>query len=197
MKILIVVIALIGVGCAAATVEEDFKDFIALIPAKQIKDIVVKYQATDVEFQTAIAYLKGTEFSSLVTTIHAKEPVKALEKYLFDAGINIDVLWKYIEDIFTNVRGEVKSQSGSLKEFLKEVKKAVPTAKIFKMFLDKMKNSPAFQDCFAKVSSEEAHQLVEEVRGVPEVQSLTAKLMEMDVEVERYIKIVYALFGWK
>lgn len=197
MKLLIAFGVLFGASFAATTLEEDFKDFLALIPETQIRDIAKKYLATDLEFQAAVTYLQGEEFSKLVKDVRKMEAVKEFEKYLMDAGIDIEAVLKYLHDLITDVQPTIEAQPRSLKGFLEEVKKTIPTGKMIKLLMDKMKNSSAFQEFFKKVSSEETHQLVEEVRALPEVKRLTTKLTELGIEVERYVKILYAIFGWK
>lgn len=197
MKVIIVLVALIGVSVTATTLEDDFKDFVALIPEKQIRDIATKYLATDPEFQAAVAYLQGEEFKALVNEIREKEAVKEFKQYLIEAGIDVDAVLEYLHNLITGAQPKIEAEPRSLKGFLEEVKKTLPVGKFIKLFMDKMKNSPAFKEFFAKVSSEETHQLVEEVRVLPEVQRLTAKLTEMGIEVEKYMKLIYAIFGWK
>lgn len=197
MKIIFAIFTLIGTGLTAATLEDDFKDFIALIPEKQIREIANKYMATDPEFQAAVVYLQGKEFSALVNEISEKKAVKEFKQYMIDAGIDVEAVLEYINSIIVGAQPTVKIEPRSLKGFLEEVKKTLPIGKFIKMFLDKMKSSPAFKDFYAKVSSEDSHQLVEEVRNLTEVQRLCARLTELGIEVEKYIKIVYVVFGWK
>lgn len=197
MKVIIALFAFFTMTLAATTLEEDLKDFLALIPEKEIRDIAKKYLATDPEFQAAVAYLQGDEFAALVNEIREKEAVKEFKQYLTEAGIDVEAVLEYLHNLITGAQTTFKGEQRSLKGFLEEVKKTLPVGKLIKMFMDKMKKSPAFQEFFAKVSSEESHQLVEEVRALPEVQRLSARLTELGVDVERYLKIVYAIFGWK
>lgn len=197
MKVTIALFALIGASLAATTLEDDFKDFMALIPEKQIRDIATKYLATDPEFQAAVAYLQGEEFKALVNEIREKEAVKEFKQYLIDAGIDVEAVLKYLHDLITGAQPKIQAEPRSLKGFLNEVKKTLPVGKLIKLFMDKLKGSPAFKEFFAKLASEETHQLVEEVRILPEVQRLSARLTELGVEVERYLKLIYAIFGWK
>jgi hypothetical protein len=57
-------------------------------------------------------------------------------------------------------------------------------------------NSPDFQGLYTKVSSEEAHTLVEEVRAIDEVQRLAQRLKDMGVKVDEALAVVYDFLGW-
>lgn len=188
--------ALIGSGLAATTLEEDFKEFEALIPQEQIRDIALKYLATDPEFKAAVVYLKGPEFAALVKEVGEKEAVKEFEEYLIDAGIDIKAFLDYIHNLIAGAEPAFRFEQRSLKGFFEEVKKTLPIGKIISLYMDKMKNSPAFQQFFMRITAEDFHQLVEEVRALPEVQRLNGKLQELGIEIERYLNIIYAIFGW-
>lgn len=189
--------AFISATLAATTLEEDFQDFAALIPEDEIRDIARRYLATDPEFKAAVAYLQGPEFAELVREIRQKEAVKEFEEYFIEAGVDIVGFFEYIHNLIMGAETRLRGESRSLKGFLDEVKRTLPIGKLIRLFSDKMKNSPAFQAFFEKVSSEDSHQMVEEIKALPEVQRLNKKLKEMGIEVERYMKIIYAIFGWQ
>lgn len=192
----ILLCALIGSSLAATTLEDDFKEFEALIPKEQIRQIARRYLATDPEFKAAIAYLKGPEFAALVKEVGEKEAVKEFEEYLMDAGIDIKAFLDYIHNLIAGAQPALRVEQRSLKGFFEEVKKTLPIGQIISLYMDKMKNSPAFQQFFLRISAEDFHQVVEEVRALPEVQRLNGKLQELGIEIERYLNIIYAIFGW-
>lgn len=199
MKLALVLFALLGSSLAAParTLQEDFEDFASLIPTAEIAEIARRYLATDPEFRGAIAYLKSREFAELAEQVESKEAVQEFRRYLVEAGIDVDAILDYIKDVLEGTETAYRSGGRSLKGFFEEVERALPVGKLMKMFMDKMKNSPSFQDFFKKVSSEEAHGLVEEVRALPEVRRLDERLTEMGFDVEGTWKIIYAIFGWK
>lgn len=197
MKLTIFLFAVIGSSLAATTLEQDFQDFADLIPHEKIREIARRYLATDPEFKAAVQYLQGPEFAALIAEIREKQAVKEFKQYLIDAGVDIEAFLSYIHDLIVGAETKIQDESRSLKGFIDEVRKTLPIGKIIRLYMDKMKNSPAFQEFFAKISSKDFYQMVEEVRALPEVQRLHAELTELGIEIDRYLSIIYAILGWK
>lgn len=201
MNFAVLLYALIGIHFVSSTLEDDFNDFAKLIPEEKIRDIVRKYMSTDPEFQTTVAYLKSKDFADLVHQIGEKEVVQHFIQHLIDAGIDFQKLLDYLHNLFSGTDTVRGSEDGlvarGVKEFFDEVKEALPIGKLIQTFMIKMKISPDFQKFFAKISSQQTRQYVDEIRALPEVQQLHEELGELGTIIDQVIKFVYAVFGWK
>lgn len=198
MKGLFVICTLLfGAALAAPTrtLESDLKEFVDLIPVDEVKAIAQKYLNNDQEFQDAIAYLQGDEWAALVAEVRANPTVQELKEYLSNLGIDLEAIVDWIHNIIAGAKPQEVAQRG-LKDFVEDIKEALPIADIVALFSDKLQNSEDFQDFYAKISSEKSHQLVEEVRAIPEVQRLAARLLELGIDLKPVLDFIYGLFGW-
>lgn len=175
---------------------DDFKDFLALIPVSELKDIVCSYR-DDPEVQLAVNYLRGEEFAGLVAAVREKETWQEFKDYLNDAGVDIELVIAFIHNLIANgFCGDGKASGRSLRDLFEELKAALPIEDIKELYHDKLENSPDFQDFFEKVSSEKARELVEEVIALDEFQKLAAKLEELGFDLQKLKDFIYNLLGW-
>lgn len=201
MKAIFVFAALLSVGFAlpaTRTLDEDLQDFVDLVPTEKLKEILYDHVANDEEFKSAIKYLKGSEWAELLQEVASKEEVQEFKQYLIDSGIDVDKIIAYIRDWINNVDVDASSAaSRGLREFIDEIKEALPIDDIVALFYNKLQNSEDFQQFYAKISSEKAHALVEEVRALSAVQDLAARLLELGVDLKKALDFIYNLFGWE
>jgi hypothetical protein len=159
--------------------------------------IVDDHLQTDGAFVAVVEYLQGPEWTELVDTVGAKPAVQDFIQYLNDAGIPVDTILAWIDDVIKGaVPGTDPDEEGSLRPILDEVEGILPLDDLLALLNDKLQNSPDFQALYVEVSSEEAHTLVEEVRALDEVQRLAQRLMDMGVMVEEALAVVYEFLGW-
>lgn len=198
-SIFVICTLLFGAALAAPTrtLESDLEEFVELIPVDELKTIAQKYLNTDKEFQDAIAYLQSDEWAALVAEVRANPTVQEFKEYLSDLGIDLEAIVEWIHNIIAGAKPEGVVGQRGLKEFVEEVKAALPVADLIKLFLDKLQTSKDFQEFYAKISSEKSHQLVEEVRAIPEVQRLAARLLELGIDLKKVLDVIYEIFGWK
>lgn len=200
MKGLFVICALLfGAALAAPssrTLESDLEEFVALIPVDELKAIAQKYLNTDAEFQEVIAYLQGDEWAALVAEVRANPTVQEFKEYLSNLGIDLEAIVEWIHNIIAGAKPEEVVAQRGLKDFVEEVKEALPTAELLALLVDKLQNSEDFQEFYATISSEKSHQLVEEVRAIPEVQRLAARLLDFGIDLTAVLDFIYELFGW-
>lgn len=198
MKLLLIALAVIGLSAAVPTksLEDDFNDFVELIPVAKIGAIIRKYIDTDAEVQRVLAYLQSEEWLGLIHDVASKQAVQNLRKYLISAGINIDAIIKYLYDLIANTHPNSKASSRIMRQLLDEIEAEIPVADIIALLNDKLSNSPVFVEFLEKLSSEENHKLFEEVRVLPEVQRLIPKLIAMGLDPIGALKVIYRFLGW-
>ncbi|KAH0819479.1 hypothetical protein GEV33_003312 [Tenebrio molitor] len=176
---------------------DDLLEFLALIPLEDIEAIVDDHLQTDGAFVAVVEYLQGPEWAELVDTVGAKPAVQDFIQYLNDAGIPVETILAWIDDVIRGaVPGTDPDEEGSLRPILDEVEGILPLTDLLALLNDKLQNSPDFQALYVEISSEDAHTLVEEVRALDEVQRLVQRLIDMGVMVEEALAVVYEFLGW-
>ncbi|EEZ99678.2 hypothetical protein TcasGA2_TC002435 [Tribolium castaneum] len=184
-------------GKSVESLIDDFADFIKLLPVDDIKAIADKHLANDGTFAAVIIYLQGDEWAALVETIKNKPEVQDFVKYLTDAGLPVDEIVAWIHNLIANaVPGVEPDENGSLRPLLDEIEAILPVADLIALLNDKLQNSPDFQAFYVRISSENAHALVEEIRAIDEVQRLAQRLRDFGVKVDEVLAIVYDFLGW-
>ncbi|GJQ70966.1 hypothetical protein Trydic_g882 [Trypoxylus dichotomus] len=202
MKILVLFTTLICLATSAPSISNDtglsndIADFLEIVPVEKIKKIAVQHLHDDPEFQAAVQYIKGPEFGDLLAELILQPEVIALKNFLKDAGIDLDIysakLCSFLEGI--NIQTDYKERS--LKKFIEEVRQIIPMAKLIEAYDNKMNTSPAFQEFYRKVTSEEAHQLISKVRALPVFKKIVAEFNVMGIDLDRIFSVAYSIFGW-
>lgn len=198
MKLIFFTLAIISAALAAPSsksLQDDFKDFIDLIPTDKLKEITCNYK-DDAEVQLAIKYLRSEEFSGLVEAVREKTAWKEFKNYLNGAGIDIEAIINYVHDIIVNGVCNDVSSRGGLKDLINDLRNAIPVEEVKALFHDKLENSADFQEFFAKVSSNKSRELVEEVIALEEFQKVAKKLKELGFDLQKIKDFIYKLFGW-
>ncbi|XP_071050731.1 uncharacterized protein [Onthophagus taurus] len=201
MKLALVLFAVVALGSAYPThrdLQGDLEDIVATIPLSEIRAIARKYAENDAEFQEVVKYLQGPEWAELVQTVADNETWQRFKAYMSDAGVDIDGVIQYLHDLIAGAPIPVakKSEVRSVRDFVDEVLAILDLQAVLEALNDKLNNSADFQEFFGKISSEDAHQMVEEIRAIPEVQRIAQRLREMGIDVDKVIDLVYGLLGW-
>lgn len=199
MKYFLVVSALVCASALAApsakSLQDDFKEFINLIPVAELKKITCSYK-DDPEVQLAVQYLRSEEFAGLVKAVREKKTWIEFKDYLSSAGIDVEAVIGFIHGLIVNGVCESTASSRTLKNLLEDLKAAIPVDKIKTLFYEKIQNSADFKEFFGKVSSEKSRALVEEVIAMEEFQRIAAKLQELGFDLKKFKDFIYGLFGW-
>lgn len=175
--------------------KSDFQDFAKLIPVEKIRAIAQKYIKNDQEYQYAVSYLQSKEWTDVVEQISAKPAAQVIKQYLLMHGIDVGSILKSTINILTGVKSSKRVRRG-LKDFVQELKEAIPMEDIKALFDKKMQNSRDFQDFFALISSDLSRKLVEEIRDIPEIKRLVERLKEVGVDLKPTMDDMYELLGW-
>nr|XP_022921073.1 protein G12-like [Onthophagus taurus] len=203
MKFALVFFALMAtcsaIPCTGRDLQQDFEDIIATIPLSQIKAIAQEHLENDGEFQEVVKYLQGAEWSNLVDTVADNPTWKRFKAYMDSVGVDVNGVIQYFHDLIAEV--EISKCTDdvnirSVKEFLDEIRQILDLSATFAILSEKLNTSPDFKEFFENISSEEAHAMVEEILALDEVQRIAERLLEMDIEVDKIIDLVYGLLGW-
>ncbi|XP_071050743.1 uncharacterized protein [Onthophagus taurus] len=201
MKLALVLFAVVALGSAYPThrdLQGDLEDIVSTIPLSEIRAIARKYAENDAEFQEVVKYLQGPEWAELVQTVADNETWQRFKAYMSEAGVDIDGVIQFLHDLIAGAPIPVakKSEVRSVRDFVDEVLAILDLQAVLAALNDKLNNSADFQEFFGKISSEDAHQMVEEIRAIPEVQRIAQRLREMGIDVDKVIDLVYGLLGW-
>lgn len=97
------------------TIQEDFSDFLLMIPDEHVKNITKKFYENDFEFKKFIDFCKSNKFSSAISSLRSNSNVKMTEYYLNKFGLQISWIIETVEKLlgFSGVGGEFGRNSGS------------------------------------------------------------------------------------
>lgn len=197
---LILALALVSTAVLAAPVrqnlQQDFLDFLQLIPLNDIKVVVDKHLKNDPQFQAVVKYFQGPEWEQLVTPLTKSPQIYDVKKYLGNAGFDVDLIIAFMEEFLMSL--EIKSHHNhpSVKKFLDDVNAIMPWEELKEMLNEKMETSPHFQEFYDKLSSERFHVLVEKALDLPEVMTVLKQLITFDVPISPVFHGVYGFLGW-
>ncbi|KAI4471225.1 hypothetical protein MML48_1g07604 [Holotrichia oblita] len=200
MKLLIVVLAVLGVGYAlpaSRSLQEDLQQIVDLIPLEDIREIARRYNENDAEFQQVVAYLQGEEWAALVGAVRDNETWQRFKVFMEANGIDIEGILDAIRDLIANARVAKKSNGQrSIRDFVDEVRAIIPLDEILVTLNNLLTNSADFQEFFAVISGEDSRALVDEVSALPEVQRVANVLRDMGINVDGALEFIYGLLGW-
>ncbi|XP_029658838.1 LOW QUALITY PROTEIN: uncharacterized protein LOC115232845 [Formica exsecta] len=155
------------------TLEDEFVDFVKLLPLEKISDIVLKYVNEDEGVQNAILFMFKPEFHDLLRAVEALQKYQELLVSLEDAGChvyeNIQAFHKAIgmEDyvppkIESFLKSQIKKQEvgGGLTAMIRDIYALLPYEKIDALFQEKVNTSTVFAKFVSQVSSPEFENIV-------------------------------------
>lgn len=175
MKLLAVIIAFAAVVLISTTssepsprgLQDDFEEFVELLPFDKILDVAFKYVLTDTEVQEALQYLLGPEFSTIWDQVFALKEVRDVLDYLEQAGVEAYAFFNDLADLLglnpvkpnVNVRHSVSTRG--LSNLIDEVLALLPKDELLALFEHKLETSVEFKAFFDKLKSTDFQKLVE------------------------------------
>lgn len=198
MKFFVIFVALLGVNSAiAGTLQDDFQDFLNVIPVAHIRRIASKQLESDEAFRSAVAYLQGDEWKQIVSNAHKQNEVQKLLSFVSEAGLDLQVVFAALGNLLSgeeiHITGDV---APDMTYFLRKAYVVVPWRYLRVLWSDKQSSSEAFRRFFNLVSSDKAYYLVEGARTVDEVKIIESRLLEMGLNVRFIMDKMYSLLGW-
>ncbi|XP_053687122.1 protein G12-like [Sabethes cyaneus] len=184
------------------TLQEDFDDFVALLPFEDIVAVAMRYFLTDKEVQAAVQYITGPEFAAVWDQVFALKEVLDILDYLEEAGVRAYDAVNELADLIgvkpvkpsLMIRQAVSIRG--LNDLIEEVLALLPKEELLALFEQKMETSAEFKAFFEKLQSTEFQSLVDFANNSSELQSLFDKLREHGVDVDQFFELVKGFFGW-
>lgn len=181
-------------------IADHFQEILSIIPKDLIKNITYEHLNTDEEFKSAVKFMQTDEWINRVEIIREKPEWIALKKYMKGFGINMDKFIKCAEGFLQNVTVKLDPEhpppKKSVKAFLIDVEKNLPTVKILTAVHEKMIQNSELQQLFEKMSSSDTHKIVDNVLTLSEIRSMLKDLADMDMNITDVLSLVYAFLGW-
>ncbi|XP_067009505.2 protein G12 [Anabrus simplex] len=174
------------------TLEEDFEDFFALLPQKQIQDILLNHLTQDSEFQDVIVYLQSDHWREFLTSIEGIPEYQKTIEYLGSEGVNIQKIIDLLSPI-----GVRSSGRKTLVELLDEIAAILPAKDLQKLYTDKIKTSPHFVHFLEYLHGPDMAALVYEVQIMPEFHDIFERLSEKGVDLYEVVEYIKWLFTGK
>ncbi|XP_051166231.1 uncharacterized protein LOC127284686 isoform X2 [Leptopilina boulardi] len=184
---------------------DDLKEFLALVPQKEIEALVMEYLTSDADFQEAVEYMLSNDFKNLVLEIEAIKDVKLFIKYLSDAGLDVYTLLNQLHDFlgldhitpfeFSELDYVSFRITGGLPGLIEDVKAILPLDKVEALYKKKLETSPEFAALIKKISSPEFQKIVDTVWANPRLQELINKAQDKGVDVKAILKLITEILG--
>lgn len=196
MKVFFILLVIATVSYA--NLEDDYYDFLKILPVEKIREISRRHIETDPEYQVVVSYIHSPTWKALVNEINSKVQIKKLYSFCKSAGLDLNEVIKFIYDLFVGFPPP-KNQFGtrSIRQFADEIKAVFPVETFVELYKEKLQNSHDFRMLMLKISSQEANNLVNEVLSMSEVQRLGEKLRNFGIDVSYVIDAIYNFFGWE
>nr|ABV44704.1 PpMVP1 [Phlebotomus papatasi] len=178
--------------------QQDFEDFLALVPVDDLVKLGVDYLMNDKEFQATFAYLQGTEFAKVWEKFFKVKEVKEVLKFVEDAGLDVFAFLNEFGHFFNLPPvNPIHSRRGTgLTGFVNDALALLPKDKLVALFEEKLQTSPEFKALYEKLTSAEFNTLAQNFLNSKEVQGYFQTLKEHGVDVVKVFQLVKEFFGW-
>lgn len=136
----------------SVSLEDDFEEFIDLLPVNVIKNISVQFYRKDPEIRSIIKFIRSDEFKKIRNNIFGITELQDLFNYLKDIGVNFKETTKYLKKRFEmdpiSENDEFLSDEGmgGVDAYLEEISSFFPQTEMVMLFLEKVSSSQRFSD---------------------------------------------------
>lgn len=211
MKFALVLLAFVAAASAKIEIPnfgrgelyKDIQEFLDLIPVEKVVDITVQYYTKDAEFQKAIKYFQNPEFKQLVQDVEALPEIKVLMDYIHNAGIDIykivNILNRALDlPPLTPPSFVVGAQiTGGIRGYVDDILAVLPIDQLQALYDKKLKESKAFADFIAQLSSDNFQQIVNKVYAHPKTQELLEHARSYGIDLMVIKDLLEILWGIK
>ncbi|GJQ70940.1 hypothetical protein Trydic_g856 [Trypoxylus dichotomus] len=192
-----ILLTLLAAAAPSRNLQHDFQEILEVIPLDKMREIAQKYLNNDPEVQQVVGYLQSEEFEELISNIAANPSWIKFKEFMLKQGLDMEAFAQSVFEVIQGAGSKSKLQTRDIKGFANEIVSVIPVDALLAKISDKMQNSVDFQIFWEKISSEEAHQFVEEIRQIEEVRRLGQILRELGFDVNTILNVAYAILGWK
>nr|ABV60295.1 microvillar-like protein [Lutzomyia longipalpis] len=201
-----IIVACILLSCAVSalaaqprSLQDDFKEFEALIPADAIQSVVTKYYIIDGETRNFVKYLKGAQFRKVWDQVFTHPITKDVLEYLVSKDVDPTSLINQLADLLglPHVQPTIANiHSRSLLGLYNEIVRLLPLDKFEALLNDKMENSEDFQELYQKITSIDYKVVEDFVTNSAEIQDFVQRLRNYKIPVDVLVEGVTQFFGW-
>uniref|UniRef100_A0A1L8DRE9 Putative microvillar protein with insect allergen related repeat n=1 Tax=Nyssomyia neivai TaxID=330878 RepID=A0A1L8DRE9_9DIPT len=178
--------------------DQDFQDFLELVPLEDIIKVALDYLTNDKEFQQAFAYLQSKDFAKVWEGVFKLKDVKDCLKFLQNAGLDVYDLLNQLGGLLNlpPVKPTFARRGTGLDGFLNDVLALLPKDKLVALFKEKLQTSPEFKAFVDKVTSPEFEKLGKAVLNNPEFKTYLKELKEHGFDLVKFFEVVKTFFGF-
>ena len=181
------------------SLEDDLKEFVALLPMKRIRGIVVKYVLTDKEVKDAVVYIRSPAFAELIKDLHKIPEYHDLLESLEASGLNV---YSYIEKIHKlfGIKGMLSKKlrtEGGISGLVAEVKATLPIDQIKALYHKKLDNSEDFAGLVNLISSAKFQALTDKLFANKNFQDVLHRLQGHGINLQIISDFFLTIFGIK
>ncbi|XP_077260694.1 uncharacterized protein LOC143896617 [Temnothorax americanus] len=208
---LFAVLAIIGLGQArqfpdfgSGPLHEDIHDFLDLIPAAEIKAIILDYVSEDAEVREIVNYLlTSTVLRDLVVDVEAIPEVINFLNYVQHEGVDIYLLVNEVNKVLgiaelippSHAYSANIQRTSGVAGLFKDIKKVIPFNKFIRTYVQKMKSSSAFIGFIHQLRSPNFQQLVNKLYQVRSFQIIVNGLKSRGVNTQIVADVMYIVLG--
>ncbi|CAL1680688.1 unnamed protein product [Lasius platythorax] len=192
------------------SLEEEFVDFVNLLPMEKIVDVIIKYVNEDKEVHNAILFMFTTEFHDLLRALEALKEHQALVVYIQKSGLNIIQQIQAFHEIIgmedyvpPKIESFLKSQisaqevGGGVKALFADIYSLLPLDKIDALYKEKLQTSKVFADYIARVTSPELREIAHNLNDHETYKRFITKSNEKGLDLVGYAILVNRIIGLK
>lgn len=212
MKFVSALIAIFGIIClgqahqfpdfGSGALHEDVQDFLDLVPAAKINEIVTDYILGDSEVQTAIDYLlTSTIIKDIVVEVEAIPELINLINYVQKTGIDIYYIVNElnkalgINELVPPSHSAIMERTGGIAGLVTDIVKVIPIDKFIRTYAQKIKTSSDFNGLIDQLKSDNFQQVVNKVYENKSVQIILNGLKTSGVNTQIVADLLYIILG--
>ncbi|KYQ59205.1 Protein G12 [Trachymyrmex zeteki] len=205
-------LTIIGLGQAhqfpdfgEGALHEDIQDILDLVPYQEIRSIVLDYISGDSEVQEVFNFfLNSTLLKNLMLDLEAIPEVINILNYMQKEGVDIYSLVNKankalgIDEIApppSRLYSLVIQRTGGIVGLVKDITDVIPTAKIIRIYVQKMKTSSAFVGFVNQLKSDNAQQVVNKAYQIKSLQTILNGLKIRGVNTQISADIMFIVLG--
>ncbi|XP_011168437.1 uncharacterized protein LOC105201869 [Solenopsis invicta] len=205
-------LAIIGLGQAHqfpdfgnGPLHEDIQDILDLIPTKAINKIFLSYVKEDSEVRDAFNYIRtSTVIKDIAIDLEAIPELINLMNYMQTKGVDIYSLVNEVNKALgidklvppsSYSYSAVMQKTGGLAGLFEDIKKVIPFFKFIRIYVNKMKTSPAFADWVNQLKSDNFQQFVNKTYQSNSFLIIVNGLRSKGVNTQMVADIMYIVLG--
>lgn len=183
---------------SARSLDADLQEFVALVPAKEVRSIVTRYYLFDKEFKAAVKYAKSPAFAQLIRDLHEIPEYNELLTSLEAAGLDVPTYVAKVHELigFTGFRfSREDRKTGGMAGFIAEIKATLPTADIKALYKHKLETSEDFAGLVELIKSDKFQAVTNALFANKTFQDILHRLQGHGIDLKAVSDFFLTVFG--